>query len=181
MSHLLSAAPGSSLAIGNFLLHSNHSRHSQASTITTASGGARSSLESNSSSGQVSYDARLSPHSTLNIVKTPPPAKEDCQKSSSQYLAILPSPHDILIGHDSHAGTKAFRIVVQSFIPSNQPQNLPPFTPTVYASIMNQWNQEHPVSKFYIITTNDKRGWKVATTKQKIDFVRACYYHYQQW
>jgi hypothetical protein len=188
MSHLLSTSRGSSLAVGNFLLHNSPGSNQGNIHCSTSS----------ANNGERDDDSQrtLKAHPTI---PTMPPLEQTEEQQPIRHLC----PNDIVIGDDSHPGTIAFRIFVNKYIQSRVENNvvLSPlsYSPIVYSSIMTEWKmeqqgglgkqptppqqqqQQHLPEFFVVESPNDPHDSKVsfsvtvANMKQKIDFVRTCY------
>ncbi|KAG7351347.1 sterol-sensing domain containing protein [Nitzschia inconspicua] len=99
-----------------------------------------------------------------------------------------PSRFDIVIGKESHPGTKSFRIIVRAYIRNqrngDQSKPLPPFSPMVSNAILSELADEHkivkgPAPRFLIIDPTELEGedetFRLATQNEKTEFIRACY------
>jgi hypothetical protein len=92
------------------------------------------------------------------------------------------SNSDICIGDEKHSGNHKFRRIVQDYIiqelfHNQQNSSLPKYTPTVYMTIVNQLKGRGTTNvQFYIVSGSPEgQSFRLATTKEKIDYVRKCY------
>ena len=122
--------------------------------------------------------------------KPPAPLQAPVQQES-QHEPLpqqqYPAYHDICIGDDSHAGNQTFLRIVQGFVETefyhNQQKNTPlsRFTPTIYKEIMNRLKDQRDNStvQFFVSQSQQTQrrhsSFRLATTKEKIDYVRKCY------
>ncbi|KAG7341385.1 Patched family protein [Nitzschia inconspicua] len=102
------------------------------------------------------------------------------------------SRFDIVMGKESHPGTKSFRIIVREYI-RNQKRGdkskiLPPFSPMVCDAILDALEEEHkvikcPAPRFLIPDSSDAdredEALCLATKDEKTEFIRACYVEQQ--
>lgn len=201
MSHLFNSAPGSN-SNEHLLLHSNSSHHNSSSSrlsLMRHTSSVRSIDDDNDDGFNVGCHSNGNPlqrqYANPSSKPTSPPERDVIddqtmrQHHQQERLEVTPEAHDILIEAFRHPGTRSFLLVVLKYVRNTTHHDVgsccvpPPFTPSVYLSIWKEFQHENSASgdpKFYIQTShslfNDEYEWTIVSTKEKIDFVRMCYY-----
>ena len=104
------------------------------------------------------------------------------EASAEELLPPPPSPPlhtEVRIGVKDHAGNEAFRRIVREFliqqVHSTDNLALPKYTPALYMEMVKAAKKQTPGIEFVVPTASDKKSFRPATTKEKIDYVRTCY------